>query len=54
MTSGIGFSEILLILAAIVIFVDSKQIPELVRKSIRIVSRLRTEIKKFIDDLENH
>jgi len=51
MTSGIGFSEILLILAIIVIFIDSKQIPGLIRKSIKIVSQVRAAVKKFIDEL---
>ncbi|MDR1811312.1 MAG: hypothetical protein LBQ87_00615 [Candidatus Fibromonas sp.] len=52
MTSGVGFSEILLILAIMVIFVDSKQIPGLIRKSIRIVSQVRAAVKKFIDELD--
>jgi len=52
MTSGIGFSEILLVLAVMVIFVDPKQIPGLIRKSFRIVSQLRTAIKRFIDEFD--
>ena len=52
MTSGVGFSEILLILAIIVIFVDSKHIPGLVRKSVEIVSQLRAAVKKFIDEIK--
>ncbi len=37
MTTGIGLSEIILILALMVIFVDSKQIPALIRKAFKIV-----------------
>ena len=51
MRSGIGFSEILLILLVIVIFVDAKQIPELLRKSMKIAGQLRAEIQKFLDDV---
>jgi len=51
MTSGVGFSEVLLILAIIVIFVDTKQIPGLIRKSARIVAQLRATVKKYIDDI---
>jgi len=53
MTSGIGFSEILLILAIIVIFVDSKHIPGLIRKSVKTVAQLRGAIKKFVDEIKN-
>jgi Sec-independent protein translocase protein TatA len=52
MTSGVSLSEILLILALIVVFVDAKQIPGLIRKSVRIVSQVRASIKKFLDDIE--
>jgi Sec-independent protein translocase protein TatA len=52
MASGIGFSEILLILAIMVIFIDSKQIPELIRKSFRIAGQLRAAIRKFIDEFD--
>jgi len=52
MTSGVGFSEIFLILAIIVIFVDAKQIPELIRKSVRIIAQIRAAVKKFIDDID--
>ncbi len=52
MTSGIGFFEILLILAVMVIFVEPKKIPGLIRKCVRIVSQVRTAIKKFIDELD--
>jgi Sec-independent protein translocase protein TatA len=52
MTSGIGFSEIFLILIIMVIFVDAKQIPGLIRKSFKIMAQLRAAIKKFIDDMD--
>jgi Sec-independent protein translocase protein TatA len=52
MSTGIGFSEILLILAIIVIFIDSKQIPGLIRNSIKIMGQVRAAIKKFIDELD--
>jgi len=53
MTSGIGFSEILLILAIIVIFVDSKHIPGLIRKSVKTVAQLRAAVKRFVDEINN-
>lgn len=52
MTSGIGFSEVLLILAVIVIFVEPKRIPGLIRKSFKIMAQLRAAIKKFIDEID--
>jgi len=52
MTSGIGLSEILLVLAIIVIFFDAKQIPGLIRKSLKIVSQVRASIKKIMDDID--
>ena len=52
MTSGIGFSEILLILVIMLIFVDAKQIPGLIRKSLKIIGQIRAEIKKFIDEMD--
>jgi Sec-independent protein translocase protein TatA len=52
MTSGVSLSEILLVLALIVIFVDAKQIPGLIRKSMKIVAQARASIKKFLDDIE--
>ncbi len=52
MSSGIGFSEILLILAVMVIFIDSKKIPGLIRKSFRIAGQLRAAVKKFIDEFD--
>jgi Sec-independent protein translocase protein TatA len=51
MKSGIGLSEILLILALIIIFIDAKQIPGLVRKGFKIAGRLRTEARKFWNDV---
>jgi len=52
MTSGVGFSEILLVLAIIVIFVDAKQIPGLIRKSVKIIAQLRAAVKKFLDEID--
>ncbi|MDR3002181.1 MAG: hypothetical protein LBU89_13075 [Fibromonadaceae bacterium] len=52
MTSGIGFSEILLILVILVIFVDAKEIPGLIRKALKITRQIRAEIKKFIDEMD--
>ena len=51
MRSGVGLSEVLLILALIVVFVDPKQIPGLIRKVARAVFWLRAEAKKFFDDI---
>jgi len=51
MKSGIGLSEVLLILALIVVCVDSKQIPGLVRKSLKMVGQLRSAVRKFLDDV---
>ncbi|MDR0518291.1 MAG: hypothetical protein LBH25_14760 [Fibromonadaceae bacterium] len=52
MISGIGVSEILLILAIMVIFVKPKDIPELMRRAFKLVGQLRSTIKKFIDELD--
>jgi len=52
MTSGIGISEILLILAIIVIFVDSKHIPDLVRKSVKTMAQLRAAVRNIIDEIK--
>jgi Sec-independent protein translocase protein TatA len=52
MASGISFSEILLILVLIIIFVDAKQIPGLIRKSVKVIVQLRTAFKKFIDEID--
>jgi Sec-independent protein translocase protein TatA len=51
MKSGIGFSEILLILALILIFVNPKDIPELLRKSLKIIAQIRAQIRSFLDDI---
>ena len=51
MRSGIAFSEILLVLALILIFVDPKQIPGLIRKSMKIAGQLRAEVRRFLDDV---
>ena len=51
MRNGVGFSEILLILVLVVIFVDPKQIPDLLRKSLKITGQIRREIRKFMDDI---
>ena len=51
MKSGIGLSEILLILALVVIFVDSKKIPGLIRKTFKIAGQLRATVRKFLDDI---
>jgi len=52
MRAGVSFFEILLILALIVVFVDPKQIPGLLRKSMRIVGQAREEIKKLFDEVK--
>jgi len=52
MTSGIGLSEILLVLAIIVIFVSPKDAPALIRKIFRIISQLRAAVKKFLDEMD--
>jgi Tat protein translocase TatB subunit len=52
MTNGIGFSEILLIVAVMVIFVKPKDIPEVMRKVFKTLGQLRTTVKKFIDEIE--
>jgi len=51
MTSGIGISEILLIVAIMVIFVDSKHIPGLIRKIVKTMAQLRAAVKKFVDEI---
>jgi Tat protein translocase TatB subunit len=52
MTSGIGFSEILLILAVIIIFVSPKDAPVLIRKIFRTIAQVRTAVKKFLDEMD--
>jgi Sec-independent protein translocase protein TatA len=51
MRAGVGFFEIVLILTLIVIFVDTKQIPGLLRKVYKISARLRGEVRKFFDEI---
>jgi len=51
MTSSVGFSEIFLILAIMVIFIDSKRIPGLIRQSVKTIAQLRAAVKKFIDEI---
>jgi Sec-independent protein translocase protein TatA len=48
---GIGLSEILLILALIVVFVDSKKIPGLAGKCLKTVKQLRAAAKKYLDEV---
>ncbi|MCL2064699.1 MAG: hypothetical protein FWG98_10085 [Candidatus Cloacimonetes bacterium] len=50
MRNGIGFTEILLILVLIVIFVNPKDIPDLLRKILKIVKNIRSELKKIFDE----
>jgi len=52
MTSGIGFSEILVILTLTVIFVKPKDIPELLRKALKLIARLRAEFKKLMTEID--
>lgn len=51
MTTGIGLSEIILILALMVIFVDSKQIPALIRKAFKIVAQIKAKVKEIMDEV---
>ena len=51
MNSGIGFSQIFLILVLIVICVDPKQVPGIIRKSVKIVKQVRTGIRKIFSDI---
>jgi Sec-independent protein translocase protein TatA len=51
MRSGVGFSEILLILALLFIFVEPKHIPELLRKSMKIAGQLRAEVRRILNDI---
>jgi Sec-independent protein translocase protein TatA len=51
MKTGIGISEILLILALIVIFIDAKQIPGIIKKGFKIWDRLQSEIRKFMSEI---
>jgi Sec-independent protein translocase protein TatA len=51
MRAGVSFLEILLILTLIVVFVDPKQIPSLLQKSLKIAAQARMEVKKFLDEI---
>ena len=51
MSSGIGFTEILLILAVMVIFIDPKKLPGLLKKALKIAGQIRKEIQKFMDEV---
>lgn len=51
MTTGIGLSEIILILALMVIFVDSKQIPVLIRKTLKIIAQIKAKVKEIMDEV---
>ncbi|MCL2183053.1 MAG: hypothetical protein FWB85_06260 [Chitinispirillia bacterium] len=51
MTSGVGFSEILLILVLIVIFINPKQLPGLIRKTSKTAAQLRSAVRKYMDDV---
>jgi len=51
MRAGVSFLEILLILTLIVVFVDPKQIPSLLKKSLKIAAQTKAEIKKFFDEI---
>ncbi|MDR0331439.1 MAG: hypothetical protein LBH93_07010 [Chitinispirillales bacterium] len=51
MRGGPGFSEVLLIFALIVVFVDPKQIPGLIRRGAGAIFWARSAAKKFFDDI---
>ena len=51
MRSGVGFGEILVILVLIIVLIHPKQMPGLLRKSLRIVARMRSEVRKFLDEI---
>jgi len=51
MKSGISIPEILLVFALIVVFVDSKQIPGLIRKTLKTAGQLRAAVRKYIDEV---
>ena len=52
MTSGVGFSEILLIVAVMVIFVKPKDIPEVMRNIFKVLGQLRATVKKFMGEID--
>jgi len=51
MKTGIGLGEILVILTLIVVFVNPKQLPDLLRKTLKTVGQLRVEVRKYLDDV---
>jgi Sec-independent protein translocase protein TatA len=51
MNSGVSFSEILVILTLIIIFVKPKDIPELLRKTMKIARKSRGQLRKFMDEI---
>ena len=53
MKFGVGFSEVLLILALIVVLTDSKEVPGMIRKGYKTMRQLRGAIKKFFTNIEN-
>ena len=54
MRLGIGISEIVLILVIIIIFVDPKQVPDLLKKGMKIAGQVRREIRKFLDEISKN
>ena len=52
MSTGIGFSQILVILILIVIFVEPKHIPGFIRKSLKIYRQMRAELKNLFNDVK--
>jgi len=51
MSSGISFGEILVILMLIIIFVKPKDIPELLRKTMKTAGEIRAKSRAFIDEI---
>jgi len=51
MRAGVSFLEVLLILTLIVVFVDPKQIPSLLQKSLKIAAQIKKEVKNFFDGI---
>lgn len=50
MLSGIGTTEILLVLAVVVLLFGAKKLPELARGSGRALRIFKTEVKSLSDD----
>jgi len=50
MSSGIGLSEIILILVLIVICIEPNKIPLYIRQCFKFISNLRREIKRLFED----